>query len=259
MNCAPIYDIVGAWRIGSFPLSGAFAIVSVGNALTRDILKALPSKPLRRGSDFDPDIAIYSIDGEEIVVKDFARKDWMTRNLYGRFSIRREAKALERLAGVRGVPQYRGRPDAFSVAMTYVPSSPVSAIIGASKDNEPFVRELEEIVAAMHQRGVLHLDMKHRTNIVVTKDGHPVVLDFTGSIRVNPHRFGGRSATWLLGAGDRMALRKWKRRLCPQTLSPREMRRAQFERKLRRMWLPRIVTDAFVAILPKPPKRKQRG
>lgn len=227
--------------------------------VTRNELNGLSSKLLRQGSDFEPDIQIYCVNGENIAVKDFARKDWMTRNLYGRFSMRREAKALKQLAGIAGVPQYRGRPDAFSVAMTYLPSSPVSTIIGASKDNAPFVRELEEIVAAMHQRGVLHLDLKHRTNIVVTKDGHPTVLDFTGSIRVNPHWFGGRLATWLLGAGDRMALRKWKRRLCPETLSPREMRRAQLERKLRRMWLPRIVTDALVAILPRPPKRNQRN
>jgi predicted Ser/Thr protein kinase len=226
--------------------------------VTRADLNGLSPRLLRKGRDYEPDLFIYDVNGEPIVVKDFARKDPVTRNLWGRISIRREAKALERLAGVPGVPQFRGRPDAFAVAMTYVESSSVSPLISARQGNERFVRELEAIVAAMHERGVLHMDLKHRTNIVVTTDGHPVVLDFTSSMRVNPRWFGGRWARWLFGGGDRIALRKWKRQLAPDLLTPREKRRAEFERKLRRLWLPRLVTDLFVKILPRPPKRLRK-
>ena len=223
--------------------------VAESRLLTRQTLRTLPSKLLRKGSSFDPDIYIYCVGGEEIVVKDFLRKDLWTRNLYGRVSLRREAKALERLLGVSGVPQYRGRPDAFSVAMTYVPSSSVSPLISARRGNESFIRELEQIIAAMHARGVFHLDLKHRTNLHVTRDGHPVVLDFTSSVCINLHWFGGRLAAKLFVPGDRIALRKWKRQLAPEMLTDREKRRAEFERSLRKLWLPRHLTDALAVLL----------
>ncbi len=217
--------------------------------VTRETLRALPATLLRKGSDFEPDLFVYDVNGEQIVVKDFARKDVMTRNIYGRITIRREAKALERLLGVTGVPQYRGRPDTFSLAMTYVPSSSVSPLISARKGNERFVRELQEIVRAMHERGVFHLDLKHRTNLVVTRDGHPVVLDFTSSVCFNLGWFGGRLAARFFAPGDRIALRKWKRQLAPELLTPREKRRAELERKMRKLWLPRHLTDAVSRLL----------
>ena len=72
-----------------------------------------------------------------------------------------------------------------------------------------FVDELRQSVAAMHARGVVHLDLRHRSNVLAGDDGHPVLLDFASALRLRPR---GRLARWL-AALDRRALRKWETRL----------------------------------------------
>jgi hypothetical protein len=68
----------------------------------------------------------------------------------------------------------------------------------------------------MHARGVAHLDLRHRSNVLADAEGHPVLLDFASAVCVRP---GGWAARWVLPwlmRIDARALRKWEVRLSPQ-------------------------------------------
>lgn len=217
--------------------------------LTRADLDTLPAVPLRCGHTYKPDLLIYRVGGEEILLKDCSRKTGVWRNLVGVVVTGREARALRALAGLRGVPQFRGRPDRYSVARTYICGRKASAGDPQLQGNEDFVRELERMVARMHSRGVVHLDLKHRPNLIVSSAGHPVVVDFESALCFDRAGLGGRLAVRVLGQLDWLAAANWRRRLCPDTLSASESRKARLARRLKGWWLPRRVLDVFLSVI----------
>lgn len=167
---------------------------------------------------------LLEVGGEKIVLKDFRNKGRAARWLVGVLLTWREARVLRRLIGMDGVPQFRGRPDRCSVAMTYIPCRRMRSDDPALRGNERYVSQLEDLVTRMHRRGVVHLDLKHRTNLAVTPRGVPVVLDFGSGLCFNPASLSGRAGIALLGPVDRLAVLKWRSRLCPHTLTPRQRR-----------------------------------
>jgi RIO-like serine/threonine protein kinase len=74
---------------------------------------------------------------------------------------------------------------------------------------EGFLASLAEALAEMHRRGVVHLDLKNRTNVLSDEQGRPVLIDFGSAFVFRP---GSGAARWLLplfAFFDRRALAKW--------------------------------------------------
>lgn len=195
-------------------------------------MQRLPAKVLREGIPYKPDLLLYQVAGEEIILKDYCRKSLLVRNILGVLASSTEARALRVLEGIQGVPQFRGMPDRCSVAMTYLPCEGMPQRSQSIAENERFIRRLEDIVAEMHRRGVVHLDLRHRTNISRSPEGSPVVLDFATAIPLRRNWFGGSIAFELLKKVDLLALQNWTRRLCPHMLCRHELRRAGAVRRL---------------------------
>jgi len=106
-----------------------------------------------------------------------------------RLLLRRERRALAALAGMAGIPQVV--EDAVLLALTdrsgRVP--PARAVLVRSfheglplhRANElplDFFDHLEQLVQAVHARGVCHNDLHKEQNIVVASDGSPALIDF---------------------------------------------------------------------------------
>jgi len=215
--------------------------------ITRARLSRLRAVPLHRGPYYKPDLYLYEVDGEKVVLKDYRRKRWFWRVLVGRLSIRQEARALRRLDGVEGVPRLRGRPGADALVMSYMGSRRASPLDPRLQDNLDFYRDLERIVHEMHRRGVVHLDLKHRSNVLVTDDHRPAVIDFASAFYFREGWFMGRWLLALMKPIDLMALRHWKKRLCPGALSAEDRRTARRRAVARKFWWPRWMLDRFHA------------
>ena len=220
---------------------------SPAHSLTRADLAGLRAKPLRTGAVNKADLLLYRIGDENVLLKDYSRKPGLWRSVVGRVLTRRESRALRELVGVQGVPQFRGRPDRYSFLMTFRPVERARAA-NLPGDRLGFVRELERIVREMHGRGVVHLGLKHRTNVTVAADGSAMVLDFESAVCFSPRWWGGRLAVRLLGQLDWLAVQNWKRRLCPESLTEDERRRAKWAKRLRGAYLPRRFIGAIVDI-----------
>lgn len=216
--------------------------------LTRADLRRLPVRLLRPGTSYKADLFLCDVGQEPVLVKDYERKTGIWRWI-GAIGISHEAHALQALQGVDGVPRYLGRPDRCCVAMSFVPGRRARKADPKMKDNEAFVRQLEQLVARMHARGVVHLDLKHRSNLLVSEQGRPVVLDFESALCFNANRALGRLLVRLLGSLDRLAVLNWKRRLCPHLFTAAQMRKATLLHRLRKLWLPRRIVDGLLTVL----------
>ena len=171
-------------------------------------------RTLHQGGWGNPDVLLVQIDGARFVVKDFEPRALLVRALFGRWSLGREARAYERLQHLPPVPSMLGWVDRDAIALEYRPGVLLSRSL-AGRLPPAFVAELEQCVGAMHELGVVHLDLRHRSNVLAGDDGHPVVLDFASALFFHPGRWWGRLGRRLTSWIDRRALVKWRVRLQP--------------------------------------------
>ncbi len=167
---------------------------------------------LNRGGWGNPDVLLVETEFGSVVVKDFAPRARWVRRWLGPWLLRREARAYRCLEGVEAVPRLLGRLDAAALILEYRPGVLLSRSL-AGQLPATFLAELQDAVAEMHRRGVVHLDLRHRSNILAGTDGRPVLLDFASALRFDSTRWWGRTGVTLLGWIDRRALRKWRVRL----------------------------------------------
>jgi RIO-like serine/threonine protein kinase len=120
-----------------------------------------------------------------------------------RLLLARERRALAALAGTAGVPRLVAAGDARTLLREYLPGV---ALCRAAELPRDFFARLEELVRALHARGVCHNDLHKEANVLVGLDGYPALVDFQ---LASLHPRGARS----LAARAREDLRHvWKHR-----------------------------------------------
>lgn len=175
----------------------------------RAALSATLESVLNRGSARNPDVLLVRHAGRLLVVKDFAPRGFFVRTFLGPWLAQRELRAWRALDGHPAVPRWVGVIDRLAFAVEYRPGR---TLFGARRQPlaEDFLTQLEGAVAEMHRRGVAHLDLKNRTNVLCDEQGRPVLIDFGAAVVFEP---GGLAARWLLPLFawfDRRALDKWR-------------------------------------------------
>jgi len=202
---------------------------------TRAQLRAAPCQVLREGRWANARVLKATIGGADWTVKDFAARAWWVRNLLGRWLLRRELRALQRLAGVDGVPAQAFRVDSHAMAARFVPGVTLDRA-PREQMNEAFFLALEALFEAVHARGLVHLDSRGSSNLLATPQGRPAVIDFQAALRtafLPPALRRGLEAIDMGGV-----YKNWLRH-APQSLDAE--RRARYERstRLRRLWIGR--------------------
>lgn len=188
--------------------------------------------PRRRA--FKADCWVLDVGGRRVFVKDYARTTWAFRWTLGRLQLRREARAYRALAGLPFVPRCFGRLDGDALLIEQVDGVPLTHEARARMAPDFFER-LNAAIDAVHARGILHNDLRHRRNILVGEDGGPRLVDFASSVYLGgggPRRL---LLHWLRFL-DRSAAIKWKWRHAPKQLT--ESERGWYRRYLwlRRLW-----------------------
>jgi predicted Ser/Thr protein kinase len=181
--------------------------------LTRGELGERTRSVLHRGGWGNPDVLLVECrDGRLVVVKDYAARSRWVRSGLGARLLAREEKAYGRLEGIAAVPRLLGRLDGMALVIEYRPGVLLSRSLRGSLPTG-FMGELERAVVEMHRRGVVHLDLRHRSNVLAGEDGRPVLIDFASAQCLDPSTRRGRMLVSLLGRIDRGALEKWRARI----------------------------------------------
>ena len=192
---------------------------------------------VRRGGWGKADIKAVSSPGDEAILKDFADKAWPVR-LLGRRQIVREIRALTRLQGIEGVPACYGEAGRLGVLLQRIQGERITRWCHTRPlEAQPMFARLVRLVDAIHARGVAHIDLRKRDNILITADGRPYVIDFNASFCFQPGSLAARWIFPLLRRIDTSAVLKWKARLAPDLLTRDETRRHRLMSFLRRFWI----------------------
>jgi hypothetical protein len=173
---------------------------------------------LHRGNARNPDVLLVQIPGGRAVVKDFAPRGAFVRRVLGPLIHGREIRAYRALEGSEAVPRFLGRIDGLAFAVEYRPGRRMSRKL-AGQVPSAFLEDLERVIRAMHERGVAHLDLRHRSNVMVDGDGRPVLIDFASAVCFRPGSLAARLILPRLAAVDLGALRKWRQRLLDHSVA----------------------------------------
>ncbi|MCK4378320.1 MAG: hypothetical protein KAW01_03205, partial [Deltaproteobacteria bacterium] len=107
---------------------------------------------------------------------------------------------------------------------------------------------LEKVINAIHERGVVHLDLKQKRNVLVKASGKVAVIDFQSSLFFSQSPL-GRLMISLLKGRDKAGLVKFKAKYAPSILTPEEKRKYKRDLILSRLWpfshLGRFVRQIF--------------
>jgi RIO-like serine/threonine protein kinase len=181
-----------------------------------------------------PDLHRVEVAGRTLMVKDVRRKNLFFRWTLGVWLINKEWKIYSRLAGIQGIPKAVERIDRFAFAMEFVPGRP----IGRGETLPPsFFSDLERVLREIHARGVVHMDLRHKGNVLLSEKGDPFLIDFNSSFSFKEKGFSHRFLFPLLRWVDYGGLLKLKQRVSPALMTSEELSFLKRFNRLRKLWI----------------------
>jgi predicted Ser/Thr protein kinase len=189
---------------------------------------------LVKGRAGKPDLNHVEVEGRSLMVKDVRRRRFLFRWTLGLWLIHKEWRIYSRLAGIKGIPQPVERIDRFAFAMEFIPGRPI--LRGDSLPSS-FFSDLERVLKEVHGKGVIHLDLRHKGNILVSEKGEPFLIDFNSSFAFKEKGFLRRSLFPLLRWVDYGGLLKLKKRISPSLMTPEELAFLKGFDRFRKLWI----------------------
>ena len=145
----------------------------------------------------------YRHEGLELIVKTAMGKG-LTRKVRQR-TLLREYHAYQCMDGLNGVPQCYGMVDGHYLVIEFIHGTPYRQAVWT--DRERWFDDFLAVLRSIHQRGVSHGDLKSKTNIIVTEDEKPCVIDFGTAFVRKPGLHPANN--WLFEHGKRMDINAW--------------------------------------------------
>jgi len=203
--------------------------------LTRAQLPSAVTGYIKKGAWNKADILKVDVAGETFAVKDYAAKCAPVR-WSGALQLAREVKAYRRLAGVPGVPRFHGALDRHAIIIEYVGGIRLPKF-HARHGGVPRVAErIKELLGSVHERGIIHGDLRSRDNILVTPSGELYLIDFSSATVFEPGSWASRAIFPRFERAEQRALLKWKVALAPEELTAEELASHRRFKRLRRLW-----------------------
>ena len=175
---------------------------------TRAALSGPGVRVLRRGAGRKADLLVVGDGDGARVVKDFSGRGAFGRR-FGAWLVGRELRAYAQLQDHPAVPSGAERIDDHAFSVAFRPGEIMGPGL-AGKVPDRFADDLLAAVREMHARGVVHLDLRHRSNVLASEGGRPVLIDFASALRFRPGGWAHRLVLPLLGWIDERAVQKWR-------------------------------------------------
>jgi pimeloyl-ACP methyl ester carboxylesterase len=138
---------------------------------------------LNLGGRANPDVLLVRRAGAPpVVVKDWSRRGALVRGLIAPLLASHELAMLERCAGVRGVPRPGARIDRLALSLEFVDGRPLRRRTHGRALPAAFFTALEEILAGLARRGVVYLDLRSPSNVLVTPGLEPALVDLGSAL-----------------------------------------------------------------------------
>ena len=193
------------------------------------------SELLIKGNPFGkPDLNRVKVGEHTLMIKDVKNKNFFFRWTIGLWLIQNEWRVYSRLIGIEGIPYAVERIDRFAFAIEYIPGS---SIPRGEELPSSFFTDLAKVLQGVHSRGVVHLDLRHKGNVLISEKGKPFIIDFNSSFSFAEKGFFRRFLFPVLRWVDYGGLLKLKERVSPSLMTPEELSFLKRFNRLRKLWI----------------------
>ncbi len=186
---------------------------------------------LKQRQRYSPDVHIT----DEGVVEKTYRNKALPLRLIGSLFIFWESFIYSKLNGIEGIPRFIGRPDIYSLHISFMGGTNLRET--SRVPDQSYYEKLGEIISRMHERDVVHIDMRNRRNYGIDETGMPYLIDFSPSLYIPRPR----TLKKLLSRLDWFGMLKIKGKITPELLTCTETRAMKFGCFLSSLWLPKKV------------------
>ncbi len=152
-------------------------------AFTRQELGGHHYEVLHKGRLANADLFRFKKDGVFWVVKDFSQCLLPVQKIIGPLMVRREYRSLVHLQGIEGIPESPFMLDRYALCYRFIPGKTLRFVEARSLTSD-FFHALESLVLNIHERNIVHLDVRNRRNILVSDAGRPALIDFQSSFHL---------------------------------------------------------------------------
>ena len=181
-----------------------------------------------KGGFLSPVVSIVDHEGRSAVLKDYRGKNLLTRRLLAPRLVKGEFDILRRLEGIPGIPRAFAIVEKRALLLEYVEGATLGKFKAGELPDSTFDL-LRDTVRAMHERGVVHLDLRQKKNILIDAQNRPWLIDFGAAMK-------GRIASKARGV-DESALLKFKGRNWPHLMTDADREALKSHRFLRKFWI----------------------
>lgn len=185
---------------------------------------------------FSPVLKLIEFNGQKAVWKDYSTRAGWIKDTWGKWLINHECYILKQLAGIKGIPRLIQKLDNYGFLLEYLEGEPLNKFKATSLPFEVF-KSLDYLVQKIHRRGIVHLDLGQRRNILIGRNHQPYFVDFASALYFRTSACGFQQLFDLLCLIDHSALLKFKYRLFPQFVTNREKRILKWFFFSRRFWV----------------------
>ena len=180
-----------------------------------------------KGGFLSPVVSVVDHDGKPAVLKDYRAKNAVTRGLLAPALVKREFSVLRHLEGIPGIPRAYAVVEKRALLIEYIEGKTINKFKAGELPDRVYAR-LVDLVRAMHARGVVHLDLRQRKNILIAGE-QPWLIDFANAMK--------GKLTAKLRAIDESALIKFKERNWPHLMTDADREALRSHKFLRKFWI----------------------
>ena len=188
---------------------------------------------MNEGEYLNASVFRYCDDEYDFTIKDFSASPWFLKNTIGKLFVKREGSALETLSDNPSITKNVILLSKHTLAFNFIKGDALKKFPDNSIPKEYFL-ELEKNIKKMHNKDIVHLDLRNLGNIIMGEDGLPYIIDFQSYISVK--HLPKKLKNILKGADITGVYKCWKRK-CSEPLDQEREKYFEDFNKIRKVWI----------------------
>lgn len=192
------------------------------DTLTRENIDEYVVSTFGHPSPRDAAVKLIEFNGQKAIFKDLRPATRFSKFLFGRHALKNEYKTYQYLEGVPGIPRPYKLIDDEGFLIEYI-NCPRTVRKNLELHPDTF-DNCAKIISGIHEKGVLHLDLRNRKNFLLGKDGSVHIIDFASALHVPDWLPLRKKIVRWLSVFDKSGILKMKRKLTPEKLTAEEQK-----------------------------------
>lgn len=185
-------------------------------------IQCLSTSVLQKGRGMHAEVILFQLEEKNFILKNYEATEGFCYFFLSKFLTSREARALEQLKEIKGVPKLIRKLNERALIFEYLSGTKVRCVDPGNLSPD-FFEKFYALVDEMHLRGIAHCDLLSKGNVIIGEDGNPYIIDFATSF------YKGESSNWLkewifgkLCELDRTCVARMKEKHFPELLTETE-------------------------------------